>query len=456
MSQPALRLRLLVGSTLSISLALVIAGFALATLFSDHVERSLVDDLNAQLNRLVALIDTDRTAPTLTQSMPDPRYEQPLSGLYWQIRDTSSGATATSRSLWDAVISPSKPLPADGSPLVERIPDPDGSAAIATARRLVFDAPNGGTRTLEVVVAETTRTLDAANAAFRDDLSRDLAILGAALVLAAWVQVTLGLAPLSAIRKGVSAVRSGESKRLAGSFPVEVLPLVNEVNALLDTQETSIAFARARASDLAHGLKTNLTVLNVEAQELRKAGNEKSAIAIEELTQDLARTIDHQLALSRLRHRSRGEVYQTPLRPQIVRVIDTLNRTPLGSALDWSVDVSDDVGVDIDPPDLTELLGVLLENATKWARRRIEVAVVAENGGTLTIEDDGPGLTPEQITRLDSRGRRLDEQKSGTGIGISIAREIVTLNAGALAFDRSIMGGLAVRIRLPGMRCEPQ
>ena len=178
------------------------------------------------------------------------------------------------------------------------------------------------------------------------------------------MQVALGLAPLSAIRKGVSAVRSGESKRLAGNFPVEVLPLVNEVNALLDTQETSIAFARTRAADLAHGLKTNLTVLNVEAQELRKAGNEKSAITIEELTQDLARTIDHQLALSRLRHRSRGEVYQTPLRPQIVRVIDTLNRTPLGSALDWSVDVSDDVGVDIDPPDLTELLGVLLENAT--------------------------------------------------------------------------------------------
>jgi len=430
---------------------MLIAGFAIATLFSDHVERSFIDDLHAQLDRLVALIDTDQSALQLTQSMPDARYEQPLSGLYWQIRDVGSGATATSRSLWDAVLKPPGPLPADGSPATIRIVDPDNRPAIATARRLVFDAPGGGTRTLEVVITETTRTLDAANAAFQDDLVHDLAILASVLVLAAWVQVTLGLSPLSTIRRGVSAVRSGDSKRLDGRFPLEVMPLVNEVNALLDTQETSIAFARARASDLAHGLKTNLTVLNVEAQELRKAGNVKSAESIEELTQELAAIIDHQLALSRLRHRTRGDVYKTALRPQVVRVIDTLNRTPRGCALDWSVDIGDEVAVDLDQADLTELLGVLLENATKWAKRRVEVAMVADDGGTLTINDDGPGLTAEQIGRLDRRGRRLDEQKSGTGIGISIAREIVSLNAGSLTFDRSILGGLAIRIKLPGM-----
>ena len=451
MKHPALRLRLLLGTSASILVALVLAGIAISTLFADHVQRSLVADLNAQFVRLVALVDVDAPGLRLTQPMPDPRFEQQLSGLYWQIRDPASGITVSSRSLWDGAIAPPAALPDGGSPRSFVLAGPDGGNLIAVARKLIFDRGTAGPRTLEILVAETTQTLDGANAGFRADLIRDLAILAIVLVLAAWIQVTLGLAPLAMIRRSINAIRTGEIKTLDGPFPAEVMPLVAEVNALLEAQETSIAFSRERASDLAHGLKTNLMVLNFEAQTLREAGNETSALAIEQLTQDLAGMIDHQLALARLRHRSRIDGQRTPLLPQVLRVVDVLKRTRLGDKLTWTVEVGADVVLDIDPSDLTELLGILLENAMKWAATTVRVTTIGGQPISVLVEDDGPGLTADEIGKLGRRGQRLDERRSGTGIGISIANEIVSLNSGWLKFQRAEIGGLSAEVQIPAV-----
>jgi signal transduction histidine kinase len=450
MKANSLRLRLLAMATASVLLTVSLAGIGLIALFSNHVERSLRADLDAQVNRLVALIDPAGSPPAPVQDMPDPRFALPLGDLYWQVRDPQTGETARSPSLLDTTLAYTGPLGADGASVDAELPDLSGNDALASVRMLDFELDGSPPRRLEVIVAETTKALDVANEGFRNELIPALLVFAAIMVALAWVQVTLGLSPLSLIQAGITAIRTGRLKTLEGKFPTEVMPLVAEVNALIGAQETSIAFARARAADLAHGIKTGLTVLNGEAAALRAAGGEAAASRIEDVCAEMASTIDHQLRLTRLRRRPRSTFYATPLASEATKIAAILERTPSGSALLWDVDVGEHLTVNIDVPDLRELLGIVIENATKWASTRVRIS--AEPGGAITtilIEDDGAGLDDAGLVQLGQRGRRLDQTKPGSGIGLSIALEIVQLNDGAMDFERSSLGGLQVTIRLP-------
>lgn len=448
MKAPSLRLRLLLVSAASIAFALLIAGIAIAATFANHVERSLRTDLEAQLVRLVALVDPDLATPRLTQPMPDPRYETPAGGIYWQIKDPDTGALTRSRSLWDAVLILPTPLPEDGTIVAAHVDDPGGDEALALGRRLSFERDGtGGDRMLEIMVAQGTHGIESANAAFRSDLVRALAILAVALIGATWLQVTLGLSPLGIIKRGIGAIRSGQAKALEGDFALEVMPLVSEVNDLLAAQERSIEFARERAADLAHGLKTSLTLLNGQAYALRQSRNEAAANMIETLTAGMSEAIDHQLRLSRLRHRSRSDFRCTPVAHVARKVIAAVRMTPEGRKLNWHSAIPDQAIIALDTMDLTELLGVVLENAAKWARQRVSISAAVQRGQvSLRVEDDGPGLDDQALATLGERGRRIDEMRSGSGIGLSIAREIIALNDGSLTFARGHLGGLQVDI----------
>ena len=450
MKPRSLKLRLLLVSTISITLALLVAGLAIESMFASHLERSLAAGLEAQLGRIVALVDPNPDVPRLTEPMPDPRYETPAGGIYWQVSSTSDGNVTRSRSLWDTVLAFDTALPENGTIAMAKIAGPDAGEALALGRRLTFERSAGpGERVLEIVVAEDTGGIRAANASFRVDLLRALGILAVALIGATWAQVTLGLSPLGAIKRGLAAVRTGQAKALGRDYPAEVMPLVSEVNDLLATQERSIEFARSRAADLAHGLKTSLTLLNGEAHELRRSGNASAAAAIERLAASMSEVIDHQLRLSRLRHRARSDLRSTPVAAIAGKVIAALKMTPEGRALDWHVDIPDSTAISLDAMDLTELLGVFLENATKWARHQVHIAAAAApNEVAITISDDGPGLDDEALGVLGERGRRLDETRPGSGLGLAIGREIIALNDGSLAFGRAAAGGLAVRIGL--------
>ncbi len=450
MKEPSLRLRLLVLSIFSVVLVVSVAGVSISTLFANHVHRSFERGLSTQLDRLIALVNATPETPKLRQPMPDARYETPASGMYWQVTDPARNVTIRSRSLWDTVLPLTDPLPADADITSRVVSDPSDEPALMIARTLYFDTA-AGPRTLVVGVAEAMSTVTATNAAFQSDLLRALAILAVALIGTSWLQVRLGLSPLSIIKRGIAAVRSGQTRTLSGRFPLEVQPLVLEVNELLSAQESSIRFARDRAADLAHGLKTNLTRLNIEAHTLREAGDTAAADRIEHLTADMAQTIDHQLRLARLRHRTRSDTRATPLGAVLEKVIAAVRATPSGAARDWQRVGTLDLAVALDPMDLTELLGVLLENAAEWARSRVRIS--AERVGTdclLTVEDDGAGLEAKAMAGLGQRGRRQDEARPGTGIGLAIAREIVDLNSGALEFSASEMGGLKVTVRLNG------
>jgi len=448
-----LRLRLFAASFASIFLALLIAGFSIASLFSNHVETNLTKDLTSQFDRLISLIDATPSSLALHAPLADPAFAKPYGGLYWQITDIKTNERIRSRSMWDAEFTISDDKLLDGKLNETRLLDPEGTPAITLVQRLVFELNNGSIRTLDIIMAEDLLVFYQANAKFRSDLALSLFFLALILSLAAWVQIALGLAPLAKIKQEVNAIRSGSTKRLSKSHPPEVMPLISEVNELLDNQEKSISYARTRASNLAHGLKTSLTILGVQANDIRKNNNNKTsktANIIEKTTNDMSAIIDHQLRLSRLNTRSRKNTFTSSLLKNITSITKALKLTPNGEKIKWHLDIDDSLFINIDEPDLLELLGIIIENASIWAKDAIFISNEIEgNSAVIIIEDNGLGLTQQQISAIGKRGIKLDSKGSGTGIGLSIASEIVEMNSGEFQFSKSKRGGLKVEIKLP-------
>jgi hypothetical protein len=290
----SLRLRLFLGAALWISLALLAAGASIAYLFTASVERTVRTDLSAGLARLVALIDPDAArSPALSQSRSDPRYDIPLSGIYWQVEDTDQKKVIRSRSLWDFVLDTGETKPGDGEQFtITKGPGEQSLSALSLSTRFSTTA---GDRTYRIVVAQDRAILDESIRRFGKDLAISLVILGIALVAAAWLQVRLGLSPLRKLREDIEAIRHGARDTVARTYPSEVLPLVGEVNELLASQQKSMEFARARAADLAHGLKTPLSVLASVTQGLRDKGDTENADLVDGLASEMADRIDYQL-----------------------------------------------------------------------------------------------------------------------------------------------------------------
>ncbi|HLT19026.1 MAG TPA: HAMP domain-containing sensor histidine kinase [Thermomicrobiales bacterium] len=445
MSDHSLRFRLLAGAAIWVTLALLLTGAVLLLLFRASVERSTIAGMEASLERLVSTM-VPGTEPVVPEDpLADPRYAKPYGGLYWQIEGREGVPVARSRSLWDHVLPTGEGIGTGG---LRTVPGPDGQTLAALTRPVEFATP-AGPAGYRVTLAEDRSILDQTIGDFGADMALALLVLGMAILLAAWLIIYLGLRPLGALRRGLEAVRHGRAEKLADDHPAEVLPLVSEVNELLALRDRSVAFARARAADLAHGLKTPLQVLAATADRLRTS-DQQSAAALDEIIAEMSDRIDYQLRLARLRLRSGSHVLSASLNNAISRSASVVSKTREGEALDWNIALGDDFRVNIDRHDLLELTGVVLENAAKWARSRVDVAV--RRDGTrveLTVADDGPGLGDEQIAKLGVRGRRFDESRPGSGLGLAIALEILAMNGGEAVFSQSKLGGLSVVLSLP-------
>lgn len=447
MSTHSLRLRLLAGAGAWIALALVLAGAAIVYIFTASVERDRYEDLLARLDRVLTSVAVDGAIASLDPGLGDPRYDTPAGGLYWQVSDLASGETVRSRSLWDTTLALAAP-PSAAAPALSVVDGPNGQLLDALSQDVTL--PGGGSaRQLRVTVAEDAAIRGRDIRGFALDIGTALLALGAALVLAGWLTVHLGLRPLAAVRGAVEAVTAGRSQKLEGSYPLEVVPLIDEVNALLAGHERSIAFARARADDLAHALKTPLAVMSATAAKLRAKGDIANAEVLDMLGEEMVQRVEYQLRLAQLRMRSGEHTLSASLDQSLLRSVSVLRKTGRGEELFFTVDV-DKVTVDMDPHDLMELIGVLLENGAKWAASEVRVACRADGDfAEFEVSDDGPGMTDQQIAAVGQRGKRLDETRSGTGFGIAIAREILNLNGGTLALSRSEAGGLRVVVRIP-------
>jgi signal transduction histidine kinase len=381
----------------------------------------------------------------MTTPPSDPRYEQPLSGLYWQVEIRDD--VLVSRSLWDGTIRLPE-APRDGRPHEHLAPGPQGETLLLLERLLT--APQRfGDEGARVAVAVDRAQLRDATRGFVRDLFPYLALLAGALIAAGAVQVVVGLRPLAAVGARVAAVRSGTARRLGDDFPDEVRPLAAEVDALLAEREAEIARARARAADLAHGLKTPLQALMGEAERLRARGADAEAAGIEEVATAMRRHVDRELARARIA--SGGRAVACDPAQVMTRLVGVLRRTRDGARVAWQVDAPPGLAARIDADDLTEALGALLENAARHAAGQVRVTVRQSDGTVaVAVADDGPGIPEAALARLTARGARLDTSGPGAGLGLAIASEIAEAAGGSLALEDA-RPGLVALLRLPAV-----
>ena len=444
----SIRFRLWSAATISILIALAIAGAGLRYLFELHVERRVVGELTVDLNELIgATTFTNDGRLVVAPVLTDPRFANPLSGYYWQVEDIAAGNLERSRSLWDATLV----LPAQQAPdelrKVEEFKGPGGELSIAVERTII-DASG---RSFRAVVAEDHRTVEASVSEYVRDLTPALLLLAAALMAAFFIQITVGLAPLENLRVAVRNVIAQRAARLEVAAPSEVQPLADEINRLLDAQEKALARARSRATDLAHGLKTPLQVLSADIRALRKKGETELADEIEKSAGAIRRHVEQELARARLAPGVSGKA-SCRVSEAATGVIAVVKRTPRGKQLSFRIDVSEDLMAQVDEGDLSEILGNLVENAARYAKSSVRVDASATTGEVIiAVTDDGPGIPDADRESALSRGVQLDSKGSGSGLGLAIVSDIVEAYGGRLSMTNATPG-LVVTIFLPRQR----
>jgi len=342
----SIRLRLLAAAAVAIGVALIVAEIGLSFLFERHVERAVDADLAVHLRQLIAAITVEGGKVAVSRQPGDPRFDQPLSGLYWQVETPDGMLLLASRSLWDGRIALSTGQARIGEAEFTELTGPEGALLRALVRTIEIapsdsaegaPAANGADgRTLRVAVAIDHREITTATRAFAIELAPALAILALLLIAAVSVQVAVGLAPFDRLKAAVSDIIQGRSHRLAMEVPSEVQPLAEEINSLLAAQEQALAKARARAADLAHGLKTPLQVLAADIRTLRDKGETAIADEISAVAETLRRHVDRELARARTGATAAGR--EANFRAVANRVVNVLQRTPHGAAIDFAIE----------------------------------------------------------------------------------------------------------------------
>jgi signal transduction histidine kinase len=288
--------------------------------------------------------------------------------------------------------------------------------------------------------------LKAARDAFVADLVPGLALLAVVLGIATFVQLGLGLRPLKTLREEVSGIASGQRRRLSDRAPLEVRPLVAEVNALLESRDAEVERARGRAADLAHGLKTPLAALAGDAFQIRKLGHGDIADSIEAVSDAMRRHVERELARARVRGAAQRGSQATPVAPLVDALFRTLARAEADSALAFVNAAPAEAAAPFDRSDLTEVLGNLLDNAARYADSTVRVS--CERMGqdwAIAVEDDGPGIAPDAEALVRKRGGRLD-LSGGAGLGLAIVDDILEAYRWRLSLERSPLGGLRAAI----------
>lgn len=438
----SLAARLVLLACLSIGAALGTISLVLSGQFSHYFEDRVYGELGAQLDQLTANLSFDEAGDLVIAPLLDPRFQAPFSGLYWQAR-RDDHPQVVSRSLWTGSLDV-PPARDAGVLLRTALVSAMGEPLLALSRAVRVG--NGAAPSLvQLTVAIDQTEVQRAAAGFQATMLGWMGIIFVGLILASWVQVKLGLAPLETLRKKVEQVRAGHDKRLEGDFPTEVMPLANEVNELLDLHEITLTHARERASNLAHGLKTPLTIINTIARDLHKSGQEQAAREIDSQIASMSHFIERELARVRVRTPNAAT---PPARPVAEHMLDAIKRFPRVEPLEWQLDMPEDFTTPFDAHDLSELLGNQLDNGRKWAKSIVRITGKELPDGTriLTVEDDGKGVNKKQRAELGRRGRRLDPAILGSGLGLAICSDLAAHYGAGFQLDRSELGGLKISV----------
>jgi signal transduction histidine kinase len=437
------------GSCLAI---LLIAGIALTTVYRRAAERGFDERLGVYIKELIA----DLAAPAEGErdtigDLGEPRFLLPLSGWYWQIvrTDAAKAEMRASRSLVGSQL----PRLADSDIPVGRLGlrvtyhDGPDDRRLRLAERFVDVGEDGQ---FFIAVAGPANDIDEDIRDFRNALALTFALLAAALVGSAALAVRFGLKPLNQLRSSIEAIRTGQAQQIEGSYPPDIAPLAGELNLLIINNHEILERARTQVGNLAHALKTPLSVMVNEADASRGA----LAAKVREQTAVMRDQLQYYLDRARAAAVSGILGGVTEVSPSIDALIRTFDKIYAGRFIDADNQVPERVIFRGEKQDFEEMVGNLLDNAFKWAKSEVVVSCERiDDSATpqiiIHVDNDGPPLTPEAAVEALRRGRRLDESKPGSGLGLSIVVDMAKLYGGTLKLENAPSGGVRARLALP-------
>jgi signal transduction histidine kinase len=459
MRRNSLATRLFFSATAWVVVILVITGFVLSSVYKSATERAFDRRLNLYLRTLIAEVATPDESPDRQfQSLGEPLFELPLSGWYWQISRTDSEKSEikASRSLWD------KKLP--------KLEDRGVELTAAGVRQAYVDGPEGqGLRMVErpvdlgaegkflvSVAGDATEIFDETRS-FDYYLGGTFAALGTVLLLTTIFQVRFGLAPLKRISESIADIRSGRAERLVGEFPVEIAPLARETNALIDANREIVERARTHVGNLAHAIKTPLSVIVNEATAY---GADPFAHKVLEQADVMRDQVAHHLERARIAARLNIIGTVTEVAPTIEALQRTMEKIYRDRGIVIEVKADPRAKFRGERQDLEEMAGNLVDNACKWASSRVFIEVLVERPVEpgvspmlrIIVDDDGRGLSAGERAQVSRRGQRLDESKPGSGLGLSIVVDLAALYGGSLSLGNAPIGGLRAELVLPAVQ----
>jgi len=452
----SLALRLFLSATAWAVVILLITGIVLSSLYRQAVERAFDRRLGVYLRTLVAdVASPEEVGEKFPQSLGEPLFELPLSGWYWQVTrvDPGKSEVRSSRSLWDGGLPHLQDYGIASSPDGSR----EGYVGGPEDQRLRLVERNidlGDEGHYLVAVAGDAAEISDETRSFDQALIITFSILAAVLLLTTTFQVRFGLAPLKRITDGLAAIRAGSAERLAGKFPEEIAPLARETNALIEANKEIVERARTHVGNLAHALKTPLSVMVNEAT---AHGDEPFAKKILEQADIMRDQVARHLERARLAARLTVVGSVTEIAPVVTALARTMEKIHRDKNLAIEVHADEQAQFHGERPDLEEMIGNLVDNACKWASSRVAIEVVRERPDPLKenqvvriiVDDDGRGLSPSEREQVAKRGQRLDETKPGSGLGLSIVLELAALYGGNLTLGTAPVGGVRAELVLP-------
>ncbi|WP_252737951.1 sensor histidine kinase [Marinobacter salexigens] len=431
--------RMLVSALVLVVLVLPAAGALLSWNFREAVSTAFNERLESLLNVVIAGVNYDirQDALVTNRQLGDSRFDRVFSGWYWQVRDDGD-RILTSRSLWDQRLAVSQ----EPGMAFRTLAGPRGKQLRLLERDIRLPNLN---EVLHVQVAASLDEVEAQVARFQTLLWLSLATLGGLLIVLIGLQIRWGLAPLRRIEQSLKAVEQGRQPSVETDLPRELARLADAINTVLERDQHLMERGRTAAGNLAHALKTPVSVLGTLAERLP---SEQSAAMQAELKR-LDEAIRHHLA----RASAAGPVTlgaEQEVATVLAPVIEGVQRLAGRRGLVFQSDLQEGLQVRIDAQDLQEIVGNLLENAINWAKGSISLTGTVEGGWlVLSVFDDGPGMSPDTRDQALSRGGRLDEARSGSGLGLSIVTELAVLHGGELRLGESTLGGLHAEVVLP-------
>ena len=434
-------------------LILALAGLGLSALNKQWTEANFDETLGVYLKALVAdaAVPGEEGKPAAPAAIA-PQFELAFSGWYWQITrtDVNPPEVRASKSLFATQLPQLAATGGDrGAILSGYVVGPGGHQLRMIEREI--DAGDDGRYLVQV--AANADVIQAQERSFEWGLAATFLTLALALIGSTALAVRFGLRPLRGLREGVAAIRRGEAERIAGEFPPDLAPLATEVNQLIDANREIVERARTQVGNLAHALKTPLSVL------MNEADSESGGLPgkVREQTEIMRRQVTFYLDRARAAARARIFGAATEVKPVVDGLVRTYEKLHDDRPLTFDVELQPGLKFRGEAQDLTDLIGNLLDNAGKWARERVAIharraAPQDRDAGLFLlaqIDDDGPGLDRSARAAALERGKRLDESRPGSGLGLSIVVELASIYGGELKLDESPLGGLRAILRLP-------